>query len=181
MKFAPLITTTSIAIGLAMPIFAAGSGTPEKPKPTQTTMECEKGFVWDEKTEKCVEIEESNLNDDQIYQNARELAYANQYENALRLLDMAANPRDPRILTYKGYAHRKAGRVDLANTYYTAALEIDPTNITARSYMGQGMLRSGNTTGAVDQLIEIASLSGKDNWPYRALANAIRGDLTTDY
>jgi hypothetical protein len=45
--------------------FAAGTSDSDPPTPTETTMVCEEGQVWDEKTETCVVPEEQSLNDDQ--------------------------------------------------------------------------------------------------------------------
>jgi hypothetical protein len=43
---------------------------------TQTSEDCKKGEVWDEKTETCLESSSQLLNDDQRYGAVRELAYA---------------------------------------------------------------------------------------------------------
>ena len=180
MKMIPITIATSFAL-LAGPAFSAGSETPTPPKPSETTLKCDKGFVWDKKKKECVEIEESSLSDDAIYDNARELAYAEQYTNALNLLDRAENPRDARILTYKGYAHRRAGRTMKGMSYYRQALRADPNYVLARSYMGQAFIQQGKSAAAKQQLKKIAAISGTDNWPYEALAKAIKGDTSTDY
>lgn len=179
-KFNAISLATSIAL-LSTPAFSAGSNTPEAPKPSETTLKCDKGFVWDKKKKDCVEIEESSLSDDAIYDTARELAYDTQYSNALKLLARAENPRDPRILTYKGYAHRRAGQTMKGMSYYRAALKIDPTYVLARSYMGQAFVKQGKPYAAQKQLQKIASIAGTDNWPYQSLALALKGDSTTDY
>lgn len=182
MNIFPLIAAGTVALAVTTSgAFAAGSETPTKPTKSETTQDCEKGFVWDKKKEECVKIEASIMPDDEIYKNARELAYDGQYDNALKLLAMADNPRDPRILTYQGYANRKAGRVAKGMEYYQQALNIDPTFVLARSYMGQAFVQTGQIDAAEEELVQIAALSGTNNWPYQSLARAIRGDITTDY
>lgn len=175
------LTIAASALALSTSIgFAAGSGSSSEPKPTETTQQCEKGFVFDKKEAACVEIKDSKLNDDAIYENARELAYDGQFDNALELLARAENPRDPRILTYQGFAHRKSGHFSKGMDYYQQALSIDPNFILARSYMGQGFVKAGNVKAAEEQLMLIASAAGTDNWPYEALERAINGE-DTDY
>ncbi|OYW48869.1 MAG: hypothetical protein B7Z31_14835, partial [Rhodobacterales bacterium 12-65-15] len=56
--------------------FAAGSDDSEPPKPTETTTECARGEVWDEKTRTCIKAEGAGLTDDQRFGAVRELAYA---------------------------------------------------------------------------------------------------------
>jgi len=179
MKFTPLMAAATAAL-IASPVFAAGSSTPEKPTQSETTLECEEGQVWNVETEQCVAIDKSDLSDNSIYDNARELAYDGQYNNALKLLARAENPRDPRILTYKGYANRKAGNFSKGMSYYRAALRADPNYVLARSYMGQALIQKGANYAAKQQLDQIASIAGKDNWPYQALEQALAGK-NTDY
>ena len=63
--------------GLALPgiAFAAGSGSDAPPEPTQTSIECKKTEVWDQKTQKCVDAQSGQLDNDTLYQAARELAF----------------------------------------------------------------------------------------------------------
>lgn len=160
--------------------FAAGGDSTKPPVKTQTTQECTNGQVWDEKKSECVDPKSGALSDDEIYNAARELAYDGQYDNALNVLDLAANQNDPRILNYKGFANRKAGRLEAAMRYYQAALEIDPDYILARSYMGQGLIADGDIVGAEAQLEEIEKRGGKDTWAYASLEKALGGEAS-DY
>ncbi len=157
------------------PAFSAGSDSTEPPKATNTTIVCEEGFIWDEELQECVVPEEVDLSDDQIYNNARELAYDGQYDNAIRLLELAANPQDPRILNYLGFANRKAGRMELGMEFYRQALEAKPDYILARSYMGQALVQQGDLAAAQVQLAMIEGYGGRDTWAYRALELALDG------
>ncbi|MCP5074349.1 MAG: tetratricopeptide repeat protein [Rhodobacteraceae bacterium] len=178
MKLVPLITAGFISAALATSAFAAGGDDGNAPKPTKTTEECEDGKVWDENKEECIEAEQSMFDDDFLYKNAREFAYAGQYDNAIKLLRLAQNPQDPRILNYLGFANRKAGRTELGMKYYRQALAIDPDYNLARSYMGQALVLDGDIDGAWVQLAEIANRGGKDSWPYLALKQSIAGTVT---
>ena len=167
-----------VAASFATGAFAAGSDSTEPPKPTETTTKCPEGFVYVPEDNVCRKPAETNFTDDQIYDNARELAYDGQYETALELLDRAENPNDPRILNYKGFANRKAGNSEIAMDYYQAALAIDPDYVLARSYMGQGLVAEGKLDEARAQLNEIEQRGGRDTWAWAALDKALHGEVT---
>ncbi|MBV1863123.1 MAG: tetratricopeptide repeat protein [Rhodobacteraceae bacterium] len=174
----PIITAGFIAAGIATASFAAGGGDGAAPKQTKTTKECKKGKVWDKKKKKCINAKHGMFSDDFIYENARELAYNDQFEHAIKLLNLAANPLDPRILNYLGFTNRKAGRTALAMKYYRQALTINPDYILARSYMGQALVLEGDIDGAWAQLAEIADRGGKESWSYVALKRSIAGKIS---
>jgi len=170
------LTATTLAICIAAgSAFAAGGDTSEPPTPTQTTKECKKNKIWSEAKKRCVRIKKSELNDDGIYNNARELAYAGRYDDALELLGMAANPKDPRILNYLAFTNRKMGNTQVAMEFYRQALHQDPDYILARSYFGQAKMKSGDVKGAKEQLARIDAIDGTGSWAYESLAAAIKG------
>lgn len=171
--FSAGLMAVSLAVTLPQSARAAGEETP--PKTTNTTSKCAQGKVWDAQSGKCLKVESHNFTDDELYQAAREMAYAGQYTNALRVLDAAENQQDPRILNYRGFTNRKLGNHAKAMEYYQAALRIDPDYILARSYMGQGLLAYGDEAGARAQLAEIRNRGGRNTWSYTALAMALRG------
>lgn len=164
-----LAATTSLAF--AGSAFAAGGGSDA----SQT--QCGDGKVYDEASKSCVD-QKSELNDTQIYQLARQFAYAGQYDDAMKTLARAKNQNDPRILTYYGYTNRKLGNVDLAMDYYNRAIAADADNLLARSYMGQGMVQEGDLEGARAQLVEIRDRGGKDTYAYKALYEALKTGST---
>lgn len=161
--------------------FAAGSGTPTAPKPTNTTKKCLFGRVWDSDAGKCVKPAKTNLSDDELYQAARELAYDGQYENAQNVLRVMSDQNDDRVLTYWGFTHRKMGHLELADMFYQKAIDTNPDNILARSYMGQGMVESGDMNGAIAQWREIKARGGDGSWPEVSLRDAIRTGRTHNY
>ena len=178
MKHITFVAVAMAATSIATFTFAAGSDSTEPPVKTETTQVCKDGQVWDKKTKACLTVEGGLMTDDDIYTAARELAYDGQYDNALKVLDVAENQNDPRILNYKGFANRKAGRVETGMVFYQAALKIDPDYILARSYMGQALIADGDTVGAKAQLVEIVARGGQDTWAYASLQKALNGEAT---
>lgn len=166
-----------------MPVsaFAAGSAEPTPPTPTETTEDCAEGLIWDLATQSCMTPEQSTNSDSARLRDVRELAYAGYYQAALGVLDTLDNRAAPLALTYYGFAHRKAGRVDLGMAYYDAALAADPGNLLARSYMGQGFVAAGQLTQAQAQLVEIRMRGGRGTWPEQSLATAIATGATASY
>jgi len=174
-----LVLTAALMVPMAA--FAAGSSDSSPPKPTQTTKVCKDGKIWDKKTKSCVDAKESRLDDDTRYAAVRELAYAGKYGDALYVLAAMSDQSESRVLTYYGFTHRKAGRADLGMQYYNAALNADPDNLLARSYMGQGLVAAGNIEAARVQLAEIESRGGKSSWPETSLRKAIQTGKTYSY
>lgn len=166
------LTTLTLAL-FPMAAIAAGGGDATPPKPSETTTTCAEGLVWDLATQSCMSPEDSTNDDSARLNDVRELAYAGYYQAALDVLDTLDNPEAPLALTYYGFAHRKAGRVELGMVYYTAALQADPDNLLARSYMGQGHVASGEMVLAQAQLTEIRMRGGRDTWAEAALTQAI--------
>jgi tetratricopeptide (TPR) repeat protein len=164
-------------ICLASQAMAAGSESDETSPPpkTETTTKCQDGKVWDSKKKECVKPKKSSFNDDELFKAAREFAYDGQYENAIKVLKLAQNQDDPRILNYLGYSNRKAGRMQLGMSYYRKALQQDENYILARSYMGQALLQQGDVQGARVQLVEIRDRGGQDTWAYRSLLQSLNG------
>ena len=166
--------TALIAVPLmAAPVFAAGGGGGGAPAPTPTTKKCKKGEVWNKKKKKCIKVKAGVTSDDALYEAARELAYAERYDEAIEMLELAADRNDPRILNYLGFSHRNAGRMEVGLGYYQEAIKRDPDYVLARSYMGQALIQNGDRVGAAVQLAEIEQRAGKDNWPYESLASAL--------
>lgn len=152
---------------------AAGSVSDTPPTPTQTTQACQDGSVWNEELWACVIVESSVHDDDALYQAAREFAYAGQYDHALAALAEMSDQSEDRVLTYLGFAHRRAGRTDMGFAFYAAALDTNPNNLLARSYLGQAFAEAGDLRAARNQLREIRSRGGARTWPATSLRNAI--------
>jgi Flp pilus assembly protein TadD len=161
--------------------FAAGSDSTEPPKPTETTTECKKGEVWDEKTKACIKADGASLNDDTRFKAVRELAYAGRPEEALAVLATMHEGKTDRVLTYLGFANRKAGRVELGLEYYAAALAQNPDNIQTRSYLGQAYIEMGETDLARAELTQIRNRGGAGTWAETSLAEAVISGKTVSY
>lgn len=168
-----------LALGLLLgQAHAAGTDSSEPPQPTETTQKCKDGQIWDKETKACVSAQQGMFDDDTLFDAARELAYDGQYDNAIALLQLAANPDDPRILNYLGFSNRKAGRMEVGMGYYRQALKRDPDYLLARSYMGQAFLQQNQRNAARDQLLEIEARGGKGTWAHKALVMAMKNAST---
>ena len=166
-----LLLTTALLLPTAA--FAAGGGSSNPPTPTGTTQTCSGGKVWSNAQQKCVNPQSGSLSDDDLYGAAREFAYAGQYQNTLNVLAAMADQTEDRVLTYKGFAHRKMGDVALGNAYYRQAIAANPDNFLARSYMGQGFVEEGKLDMARAQLTEIRTRGGRGTWAEISLRMAI--------
>ncbi|MEM9676639.1 MAG: tetratricopeptide repeat protein [Pseudomonadota bacterium] len=171
-SFAPALVAPALGLALLItpvatfPTLAAGGGD----STTVTTPKCKKGFAWDRRAKKCKAAKKSsNLSDEDLFQTARELAFERRYDEALTMLDLAADQSAPRILNYRGFATRKLGRVEEALTYYQAALAIDPNYTLVREYMGEAYLQLGQIDKARAQLKEIAMRCGTECREYALL------------
>ncbi len=156
-----------------MMAFAAGGGSLTPPTPSETTTECAEGQVWDKATESCMAPSESTNDDSARLDDVRELAYEGYLQAALDVLETIENQNDTMVLTYYGFVHRSQGNADLGVTYYQAALQVDPDNVLARSYMGQGFAAAGQTDLAQAELTEIRKRGGRGTWAEFALRQAI--------
>lgn len=162
-------------------VLAAGGNEQIVPKPTQTTKECKKGKVWSEKKKRCVKPGNASLSDDIRYQAVREYAWAGKYLEAQTVLATMSDQQDDRVLTYWGFTHRKLGNVDLGLTFYHQAIDANPDNLLARSYLGQAHVEAGDSYLAYMQLREIRARGGAGEWPEQSLADAIRSGVTYNY
>jgi tetratricopeptide (TPR) repeat protein len=161
--------------------FAVGSDDSEPPKPTETSTECAKGEVWDEKTSTCIKAESNLIDDDQRFGAVRELAYAGRPDEALQILATMTEGETARVLTYQGFLLRQTGRVEDGIAAYERAIALDTTNILARSYYGQLLVQMNEMELATLQLAAIRMHGGGGTWAERALSDAITTGVTTTY
>ena len=171
----------SVLLCLPAAAFAVGTGNDSPPKPTGTTIVCSNGMVWSQTLKKCVNPSHSGLGDDALYEAVRELAYADRLQEALVVLAAMSDPTDDRVLTYKGFVHRKLGHSDLAYGYYRQALDANPDNLLARSYMAQGFVADGRIEEARAELTEIRARGGRNTWAEAALRIAIDTGRLSSY
>lgn len=197
-----LLLATAL-IALPTFAFAVGAGdsiTTSPPKKTETTKDClsERQWdpeikkwvryskpvngVWDPNLRKCIRPDKASYLDSQLRQDAiRELAYAGRYDEAQQVLSSMPDQTDDLVLTYWGFTYRKMGDLALGNQYYRKALQLNPDNILARSYMGQGFVEAGETDLAVEQWREIVARGGEGTWAESSLREAIRTGITYSY
>lgn len=177
--FAALLTLPTLAI--TTPAFAAGGSDSAAPKPTQTSKDCKGVRVWDTAKQRCVNPKQSSLDTQGLYEAVRELAYAGRYLDAQGVLSAMPNQNDDQVLTYWGFTERKLGNLDASKMFYQAALDQNPDNLLARSYMGQGLVVSGDLDGAKLQLAEIEARGNAYSWPATSLRKAIYVGQTFNY
>ena len=174
----PLLLARASLVALALSIAAAvgpafanssggggssGGGTPA----------CKAGYVYDTNKQTCVKA--SSLNDEQLYQQGRDLALGRRYEEALGVLAAVRNQNNSKVLTMIGYAHRKLGRFDEGMAYYQQALAIDPDNADTREYLGEAYVETGRMDLAKAELANVEALCGTECEQYQDLAAAIAG------
>ena len=175
------LALAAILVAFPFAAFSAGSDDTAPPTPTETSTTCEKAKVWDEKTKTCVDAQSGSLDDNARFRAVRELAYAGRPEEALIVLAAMTEGDTDRVMTYKGFAHRKAGRIDEGMEYYARALEQNPDNILARSYLGQMLVEMGEIAAARRQLDEIRTRGGAGSWAEVSLAQAVGTGETLSY
>ena len=169
-----LLPTVGIAAG-------GGDNSPSKPATTNTTKTCKGSQVWDAAKKQCVDSRGSSLGQDVLGDAVRELAYAGRNTDAQAVLSAMKDQDSDLVLTYWGFTHRKLGDMDKAMMFYERALDKNPDNLLARSYMGQGLVTEGKIDAAKQQLAEIRARGGAGGWPEVSLANAIESGVTYDY
>lgn len=176
-----ILISSVFVSALAMPVLAAGGDGNSAPKPTQTTKECKKNKVWSEKKKRCVNPENSGLSEDALYDAVRELAHAGRLDEAQIVLSAMTAQNDDRVMTYWGFTHRKLGNIALGMMFYDRALDANPDNLLARSYLGQAHVEAGDITLARAQLGEIRARGGANTWAATSLASAIQTGITFNY
>ncbi len=97
---------------------------------------------------------------DRSYLEAVGLINESRYEDAIVSLQAAraAFGAHPDILTYLGFANRKLGRYEVAESYYRQALAASPRHKGATEYYGELMVERGDLAGAGAMLARLDSI-----------------------
>ena len=199
LKLLTLALASATVLGVAQSVSAAGDEDSTPPAKTQTTKDCfterqwdpelkkyvkysqKVNGVWDPNLKRCIRPDKAGyLKSDLLEDAVRELAYAGRNDEAQMVLAQMDQNSDF-VLTYWGFTHRKLGDAAAANQFYTAAIEQNPDNILARSYMGQGKVAEGDVSAAIEQLREIRSRGGSDTWAEASLVKAIATGAAYSY
>ena len=134
---------------------------------------CQKGFMWDKKSKKCVQQDSMILPDADLIEQAWALARKGEFDAGRALFSAVADKRNPEVLNGLGYTNRKLGHFADAVTYYKEALAIDPNYAQAREYLGEGYATMGKIDLAREQLAEIGKICGATCEEYVDLKDAI--------
>lgn len=175
------ILTTLLLSALPFAALAVGSDETTPPTPTETTTNCAEGQIFDAETKACKNPADASLDDDSRFDAVREFAYAGRYPEALKTLAAMQEGDSDRVLTYKGFLTRKSGDMAGGMAYYARALDMNPDNILARSYMGQALVEQGDIAAAARQLDEIRRRGGAGSWAEASLAHAVGTGQTLNY
>ena len=178
---------------------AVGGADDAPPAKTETTEKCYSeqqwdpelnGFVkysekvngvWDPELKKCIRPDKAGYLKSELLENAvRELAYEGRHTEAQIVLSQMEQDSDF-ALTYWGFTHRQLGDLDAAARYYSKAIERNPDNVLARSYMAQGLVLAGDFVGARQQLHEIRARGGSNTWAEESLVMAIEKGTAYSY
>ena len=97
---------------------------------------------------------------DAAYLDAVRLINIGQYDAALDQLDDAQTVFGPHpdVLTYIGFANRKAGNYSQAINFYSAALELQPDHVGANEYLGEYYVELGDMDAAYAQLAKLEEI-----------------------
>ncbi|CAN7195836.1 tetratricopeptide repeat protein [Aminobacter sp. LjRoot7] len=173
-RFAKVLAGVVVSLPLlAVPVFSADSGGSS----SGDEVKCNNGEVYNKKTKKCEPPKAGMIDDDSLYSAGRALAMDGKYDEAIKVLTLASDKTDPRILNYLGYSHRKAGRVLVGLGYYQEALRNNPDYTLVREYMGEAHLMLGDVAAARLQLSEIEKRCGKGCREYGMLEEHIESYL----
>lgn len=180
---AALAASLCLTLSLTLPQAAAAAGGNDwnPPKPSETTRTCKGNRVWDEEKKRCVRPRKSSLNQQQLLDAVRELAYAGRAADAQSVLAAMSDQQDAMVLTYWGFTHRKLGNMQKAQASYDQALAQDPGNLLARSYMGQGYVEQGKPGLALAQWKEIRARGGSGSWAETSLRKALETGASYSY
>ncbi|MDQ6436500.1 tetratricopeptide repeat protein [Mesorhizobium sp. LHD-90] len=168
-----LIVASALMLAAGPAFTAGGGGGDSGGSGSGSTPKCAAGKIYDKRTKKCVTQKSGVVDDDTIYWTGRQLAQGGDYEEAIKVLSLAENKNDPRILNYLGYSHRKAGRILVGLGYYEEALRADPNYTVVYEYLGEAHLQLGNVAAARNQLAEIEKRCGVSCEEYKELAEQI--------
>lgn len=97
---------------------------------------------------------------DAAYLLASALINEGRYQDALYSLNAAGAALGPHpdVLTYQGFANRKLGQYEVAVSYYSAALKLDPRHRGANEYLGEYFVETGQLSKAKAQLVKLEKI-----------------------
>jgi tetratricopeptide (TPR) repeat protein len=96
---------------------------------------------------------------DHAYLEAVSLINEGRYQDAIAAFEASQRAFGPHpdILTYLGFANRKLGRIEIAQSYYRQALEAAPGHRGATEYYGELLVERGDKAGAETMLASLES------------------------
>jgi tetratricopeptide (TPR) repeat protein len=177
-----MASALALSVGPALAASSGGGSTPSNPPANPTSpkkLKCKTGYVVKTvtvngvKKKRCVKLVSGVLPDAELYDQGYALAKEGAYDWALDVLATVQNQQDPDVLNMQGYSHRKAGRLDVAISYYSKALAINPDFVRAREYLGEGYVAAGRVDLAEAELSHIKARCGVTCEEYVELSKVI--------
>ncbi|MFM9974270.1 MAG: tetratricopeptide repeat protein [Beijerinckiaceae bacterium] len=94
------------------------------------------------------------------YQAAVKLIKAENYSAAIPILNKldSVYPKQPELLNWLGYAHRKLKDYPNAKRFYDAALAVEPTYRPALEYQGMWFIETGDIASAKANLAKLMAI-----------------------
>ena len=171
MRFLVSLAAASFVVGglSAAPAFAASSGN------SSSTPDCPKGQVYSSSKKMCINAQSGLVDDQDLLAYASMLSHTGRPDQALTTLDLLKDQNSPQALNYRGYATRKAGRLDEGIGFYLKSVALDPKYTLVREYLGEAYVLKGEISLAKEQLRTIEKLCGTTCESYQDLAEAIQG------
>jgi tetratricopeptide (TPR) repeat protein len=100
-----------------------------------------------------------NMDSDVDLTSVRTKIKVKDYPAALKeLRELVEDSQSPDVYNLLGFTLRKTGDYTTSLTYYTKALELDPTHKAAREYLGELFLETGKMDQAREQLAALVRL-----------------------
>ena len=102
------------------------------------------------------------------------------YKNALDHLttSFTINPNDPDVLNYMGFATRKLGDFENAETYYLMGLKINPNHNGINEYLGELYIQTNRIDKAKERLSVLKNCNCEE---YTELKEIIEGKKSSKY
>jgi tetratricopeptide (TPR) repeat protein len=104
--------------------------------------------------------EDANLKREPEYREAVRLIKQEVYDQAIPLLRSldARFPKEPEVLNWLGFAHRKLKDYPNAKRFYDAALAVEPTYRPALEYQGMWFIETGDIASAKANLAKLKAI-----------------------
>ena len=170
-----MILRTALSLALFATLASASPALAKGDDGEKGVEKCKSGEVYDERKEACVPTSAAELTDGALLANAKGLAYSDRFDEAIAVLNLIGEQNDSDVQTMLGYSTRMNGDYETGMKHYRVALDLNPDNTVARSYMGAALAGKGDVAAAEEQLREIEKRCGTGCDDYAFLSDVLAG------